>query len=126
MVNIYKQDIIATYRERFKKSDNARIRKLNKDDIKVLLDELGEGLADILEAAPVHGFDGIHLGAGQIKLSVRPPQEVNDISTGKRITTAPTPLFYFKASAPLKKRLKETLLELQEEENGEEIGEGDL
>lgn len=119
MVNIYKQDVVSTYRERFKKHSNPRIQKLSKLDIEDLLEELGEGLGDILEAAPIHGFDGVHLGAGQIKVVIRKPQEINHIQTGKKTTTAPTALFYFKPSQKQKDRMKKTLLDLQEEKIGE-------
>lgn len=109
MVNIRKPDVVATFRDRFKKSKNEKLQKLSQQDISDLLIEFGEGLSDILAAAPVHGFDGINLGAGQIKVTVRAPQRIRDIQTGEITTSLPTTLYYFKPSIKHKERMREIM-----------------
>lgn len=120
MVNIRKPDIVATFRNRFKRSNNKKLQKLSLLDIDELLDELGEGISDILAAAPIHGFDGMNIGkVGQIKISIRKPQKIKDLNTGEMITTLPTALYYFKPSSGHKERMKEVMKEYQEKNMGD-------
>lgn len=119
MVNIRKTDVVATFRARFKRSNNERLQKLSQNDINDLLNEFGEGISDILAAAPLHGFDGVNLGVGQIKMTIRKPQRIKDIQTGEYLTTTPTALYYFKPSVKHKERMRETMKQYEEENKGE-------
>lgn len=120
MVNIRKTDVVSTFRARFKRSNNERLKQLSKNDIHDLLNELGEGISDILAAAPLHGFDGLGLGAGQIKVKIRNSQNIKDIKSGEDITTLPTALYYYKPSVKHKARMKEVMQEYVElKEKGE-------
>lgn len=115
MVNIRKTDVVSTFRARFKRSNNERLKQLSKNDIHDLLNEFGEGISDILAAAPLHGFDGLSLGAGQIKVKIRKSQDIKDIQTGEDISTLPTALYYYKPSVKHKARMKEVMQQYAEE-----------
>lgn len=115
MVNIRKTDVVSTFRARFKRSNNERLKQLSKNDIHDLLNELGEGISDILAAAPLHRFDGLSLGAGQIKVKIRKSQNIKDIQTGEDISTLPTALYYYKPSVKHKARMKEVMQQYAEE-----------
>lgn len=115
----YKEDKIATIRERFKEHPNPKLQKLNKKDIRELVDELADCYEEILLSAPEYGFDTLHIGLGQIILSVRKPHEITDIKSGEKVVTQPTALFYFKPSDKFKHKMRAVLAEryAEEEEN---------
>lgn len=120
MGNIRKPDVKATLRARFKRSSNKKLQQLSLNDISDLLDEMGDSLSDILAAAPLSGFDGVNLGAGQIKMFIRKPQNIHNVNTGEKVTTLPTALYYFKPSHNHKSRMKEVMKEfVKKVEEGE-------
>lgn len=116
-----KTDMVSTFRKRFKQSNNEKIQKLSQNDISELLNEFGEGISDILAAAPLHRLDGINLGVGQIKVTIRKPQNIKDIKSGEDITTLPTALYYFKPSSAHKKRMKDVMAEYKEQKDKGEL-----
>lgn len=114
-------DVVTTVRDRVKYHENPKIRALGKKDIRELWHEIGESVADILEAAPTHGFNTFKLGsAGTFRLNTKIPQKIKDINTGEERMTGYVPRVYFIPSQELRLRLRESVNEANSEMYEEE------
>lgn len=117
-------DRVANYQANFKENGNAKLKKLNKEDIKLLMKLMTETDMAIFEAAPEYGLTSIGIGIGTIKIKYRDPIKFRNVHTKEEGMTYYTPLFYFKPKNELKSRVKYKLNEVkQREKELEELGE---
>lgn len=113
-------DKISNLRDRFKKSDNPKLRRLSKKDIHELLKIEAELMADLMEAAPKYKYDTISLGFGLIKIYYKAPSKYKCLKTGKMKMAEATPVYYFRPSPDTKRRVKEAYRKkLKEDEERE-------